>query len=61
MLNNLYNCSALIFEIKYLNKKIRIGFKKMFDISQMNKGGKFVKSMVYSDRTVQIPSQLLEV
>lgn len=33
----------------------------MFDISQMNKGRKFVKSMVYSDRTVQIPSQLLEV
>lgn len=33
----------------------------MFDISQMNKCGKFVKSMVYSDRTVQIPSQLLEV
>lgn len=33
----------------------------MFDISQMNKGGKFVKSMIYSDRTVQIPSQLLEV
>lgn len=33
----------------------------MFDISQMNKGGKFVKSMVYSDRTVQIPLQLLEV